>query len=166
MEKGWVKVNGNLPESGQEVLTYYYNGASERDQIDILQYFKKGDVLYTKIDRDPQKPKAKRFLNTLFNKDLEVIAEEDGFYIYEWNEVGDTDCRKHANIITHWKALPEPPIQSTICWICKNSVPNPENGVGCSWSNHSKPVEGWVARPSDKYEDGYCVIECPEFIKG
>lgn len=109
MKKEWIQVTDKLPQSGEEVLTYYYDTVSERHQIDLLSYFKKGDVLYTRIDRDPQKTKAKRMLSTLFNKDLEVIAEQDGFYIYEWDEFGDTSCRRHKDCIECWQELPEAP---------------------------------------------------------
>ena len=107
--KEWISVKNKLPESGQDILTYYYDDAAERDQIDILTYFKKDAVMYVKIDRDVEKTKEQRVLSTLFNKNLEVKAVEDGFYIYEWNEVGDTVCRKHADVITHWQPLPDPP---------------------------------------------------------
>ena len=110
MEK-WISVKDKLPESGQEVLTCYYDDASERHEIGILTYFKMGDVMYTEIDRktDPKKNLKTWLNNILYNADFQIKAGEDGFYIYEWNEVGDTCCRKHAEIITHWHPLPDPP---------------------------------------------------------
>ena len=46
MKKEWISVNDKLPESGQEVLTYFYDKVSERDEISILTYFKEGTVMY------------------------------------------------------------------------------------------------------------------------
>ena len=111
MENKWISVKDNLPKSGQEVLTCYYDGVSERHEINILTYFKAGDIMYSAIDRqtDPKKHLKTWLANTLFNPDFQIKAGEDGFYLYEWNEAGDTCCRKHADIITHWQALPEPP---------------------------------------------------------
>ena len=45
MEK-WIRTKDKLPESGQEVLTCYYDETSERNEIGILTYFKMGDVMY------------------------------------------------------------------------------------------------------------------------
>ena len=47
----------------------------------------------------------------------------------------------------------------TICWECKNAVPNKEGTRGCSWSrkDEQKSVNGSVMV-------GNCVYECPEFI--
>lgn len=105
----WISVKDKLPEDGQEVLTYYYDTVAERDMVLLLNYFEKDAVMYTKIDRDSRKTKAQRMLNTVFNSELEVRAREDGFHIFEWDERGDTCCRKHADIITHWMPLPAPP---------------------------------------------------------
>ena len=105
----WLEIEEKLPKSGQEVLIYYYDEVSERDEIILLTYFNKGEVMYTRIDRNPKLSKAKRFLNTLFDKNLEVKAEEDGFYIFEWGADGDTQTRKHKDCITHWMELPIAP---------------------------------------------------------
>ena len=96
MKREWIKVEDRLPESGQEILTYYYDVVSERDQIDLLTYFKKDDTMYTKIDRDPDKTKIQRIISTVFNKDLEVKAPEDGFYIYERIVTGKQIGRAHV----------------------------------------------------------------------
>ena len=109
MKKEWISVNDKLPESGQEVLTYFYDKVSERDEISILTYFKEGTVMYRRIDRDPRKTKAQRFMSTLYNEDLDVKAKEDGFYEYEWDAKGDTCNRKIGDFITHWMELPEGP---------------------------------------------------------
>lgn len=51
--------------------------------------------------------------------------------------------------------------ESTLCWTCQNSVANPDKNLGCSWSIHLKPVEGWYAQKSDI---SYLVIDCPNYI--
>ena len=50
---------------------------------------------------------------------------------------------------------------STLCWTCKNSVPNPDKNLGCSWSECLVPVEGWYAELTNI---SYFVIDCPEYI--
>lgn len=60
----------------------------------------------------------------------------------------------------------------TICWDCRNAVP--EGKYGCSWSRKLIPVEGWVAEPTVKMSykvngykrivNSYCVMGCPLFI--
>ena len=107
--KEWISVNSKLPESGQEVLTYFYDNVSERDSISLLTYFEEGAVMYRRIDRDPRKTKAQRFMSTLYNEDLEIKAEEDGFYEYEWDEKGDICARLIKDFTTHWRELPDPP---------------------------------------------------------
>lgn len=54
----------------------------------------------------------------------------------------------------------------TLCWSCKNAVPDFKKGYGCSWSNYFKPVEGWKATETEvsvqnKKKRSYIVIECP-----
>ena len=61
--------------------------------------------------------------------------------------------------------------QSHICWNCKNSVPNPKTGAGCSWSRKHTPVEGWTAQYDPKKYFGqmietYFVTACPKFERG
>ena len=54
----------------------------------------------------------------------------------------------------------------TICWTCQNAV------LGCSWSKHFIPVEGWDATPTmlyakDKAHGGvrsYEVHRCPQYV--
>lgn len=65
----------------------------------------------------------------------------------------------------------------TLCWSCKNAVPNLEQTRGCSWSREFVPVKGWdaiettvgVTRFADgsRYytrEPNYLIIKCPEFV--
>lgn len=67
----------------------------------------------------------------------------------------------------------------TLCWRCKNAVPNPSIGVGCAWSMHFKPVPNWDAmqtqvNTTDYIKDSdrrratasYIVITCPKFERG
>lgn len=61
-------------------------------------------------------------------------------------------------------------MEMTLCWCCRNAVPDVETGVGCSWSRGFQPVPGWRAVPDSIYIGGgkpavptYHVIECPEF---
>ena len=67
-----------------------------------------------------------------------------------------------------------PPTMS-LCWFCRNAVPSPEAGTGCSWSSRTHtPVEGWEAERRDlkMYYKGYRLVEsyrvlaCPEFQEG
>lgn len=66
---------------------------------------------------------------------------------------------------------------TTLCWLCRNAVPSPELGTGCSWSMDGKPVDGWDAHRRDVhgYKDGkltagaiesYRVRLCPKFQRG
>ena len=62
--------------------------------------------------------------------------------------------------------------KASLCWDCKNAVPNPDTGVGCSWSERFIPVEGWDAAERnlfgqhDSEVTSYHVIACPEFVVG
>ena len=107
----WISVEEKLPRNEQDVITYFYDEVSERDEVNYLTYFRKGDVMHTKIDRDINKTKLQRFMSTMLNRDLEVIAPGDGFYIFEWGENGDTQARKHKDCITHWMPLPKAPVE-------------------------------------------------------
>lgn len=55
----------------------------------------------------------------------------------------------------------------TLCWECANAAI-----LGCSWSKNFTPVDGWDAVPTkikaenSRYIDSYCVISCPEFVRG
>ena len=59
----------------------------------------------------------------------------------------------------------------TICWHCRNAVPDPVKGIGCEWSIRLKPVPGWEAdylpmKTLGKIIDSYRVRKCPKFKKG
>jgi hypothetical protein len=96
----WVSVKERLPESSEEVLVY-------SDVFDLLTYFKKGAVMDYAINISILNPEIK-LLDSIFNKENEIKALEDGFYIYD-NVTGECGWRKHANNITHWAKMPEPP---------------------------------------------------------
>mgnify|MGYP000933557816 CR=1 FL=1 len=99
----WIDVKGALPESGQDVLIYFYDGTYEMHQIYIVTYFRQGDVMDNLVS-DIDGTEAEIILDTLFNPKNAVIAPVDGFYIYE------NGCyRRHSDVITHWMPLPEPP---------------------------------------------------------
>lgn len=61
--------------------------------------------------------------------------------------------------------------KQTICWDCKNAVPDPRKGIGCSWSRRLKPVTGWTATETELklYDDitikSYIVHKCPHYIE-
>ena len=53
----------------------------------------------------------------------------------------------------------------TLCWECANALGN------CSWSQSFTPVEGWTAKEivrerKDDIKHSYCVVACPEFVRG
>ena len=62
--------------------------------------------------------------------------------------------------------------KNTLCWKCRNAVPDYKSGVGCEWSRYFKPVPGWTAERGDisigknKRLISYCVIDCPKFERG
>lgn len=48
----------------------------------------------------------------------------------------------------------------TLCWNCKNAVPNEK--VGCPWSKRFEPVKGWIADKHLKQgRISYTVLSCP-----
>lgn len=107
MKSEWISVKDKLPdggEYGQEVLIYYDDIPYEVHQIGILTYFKKGDLMEFDISTNIRNDEL-RLLDSIMNPINEITANEDGFYIYE----GDRGWRKHADIITHWMPLPDPP---------------------------------------------------------
>ncbi|SHI44426.1 DUF551 domain-containing protein [Parasporobacterium paucivorans] len=105
----WISVKERLPEDEQSILTCYYDECLEDFQVGLLAYYKAGTVIDNRVDRHPGHSKSERVFNTLFNKEYEIIAPEDGFYIGEWDIDGDSVYRKHKDCITHWMPLPEGP---------------------------------------------------------
>lgn len=73
-------------------------------------------------------------------------------------------------------------METTICWTCKNAVPDRDGEVGCAWSRSFVPVEGWEATPTKivliyndehaehrrgpRTDDSYIVHSCPEYERG
>lgn len=55
----------------------------------------------------------------------------------------------------------------TLCWKCRNAVPNSQTGAGCEWSKGFCPVPGWTAElhECDGIES-YRVLSCPKFERG
>lgn len=103
---GWISVKERLPESGEAVLTYYFDEGYDIHQIGIHDYFRKDAVMDESVDFSIASPEE-RLLDTLFNSNRQIKAPEDGFYIYEGAR--EKPWRKHADIITHWQPLPTPP---------------------------------------------------------
>lgn len=59
----------------------------------------------------------------------------------------------------------------TLCWECRNAVPDGKRG--CNWSRHLDPVEGWDAVETSviRIDGGHpkrimsaLVLGCPEFV--
>jgi hypothetical protein len=109
--ENWISIDERLPESGQEVLIYYYDKDYEIHQTYIVEYFEKGDIMDTIIPDKYDTPE-KNFLDSLLNPENEIRAPEDGFYIYDGSDM-KSPYYKHADVITHWQPLPEPPISGT-----------------------------------------------------
>lgn len=114
LNNGWISIKDNLPNDKQQVLTYYYDKPYDLHQIDMLTYYKKGTLMGIKTDKNKTHMLKERLYNFLYNKDYEIVAKEDGFYISEWDEEGDICFRRHSDCITHWHPLPEPPNDQSI----------------------------------------------------
>ncbi|MGS0745583.1 DUF551 domain-containing protein [Syntrophomonas erecta subsp. sporosyntropha] len=104
----WIEVKKELPVNGQEVLIYYFDRDFGIHQMSIVTYFKRGAVMDTAIPNKYDMPE-KNLLDALFNPENEIKAPQDGFYIYDSAGSEESGFRKHADIITHWLPLPEPP---------------------------------------------------------
>lgn len=110
---GWVNIKEKLPESGQEVLVYWWDNGFDIHQIHTATYFKKGGVMDTVIPNKYDMPE-KNLLDALFNPENEIRAPENGFYIYDYINKERDGFRKHADVITHWQPLPKPPKESEV----------------------------------------------------
>jgi hypothetical protein len=94
----WISIEDRLPENEQEVLTVK---DCEIPDYTITTYFTKGTMMDYAINAEIQNPE-KRLLDSIFNPENEVIAQNDGFYIYEnegWRLLKSS----------HWMPLPKPP---------------------------------------------------------
>ena len=102
----WTSVKDKLPESGERVLVYWYE--TDLHQTHICEYFREGEIVRDEV-RYTGTP-MERLLDAMFGKRGEKTIEQDGFYIYDSvDDTGLCKWRRHADIITHWMALPEPP---------------------------------------------------------
>ncbi len=101
LNNGWIRVSEKRPKSGETVLTYFYDEAFEIDQIHILTYYEKGDVLRCEDVEDGN------FVHVLLGE-FDRSAPEEGFYIYDSVDGNLCKWRKHADVITHWKPLLSP----------------------------------------------------------
>lgn len=111
----WNNVKDKLPESGQQVLAYYYEPIDDNDGIDqcgVFTYYKAGAILDNEISPEERKAIARtkgsqseRLLALLFAS-RKVMAKEDGFYMYDTNKDGLGEWRRHNDDITHWRAFP------------------------------------------------------------
>jgi hypothetical protein len=114
-ETKWYPVKERLPESGEEVIAYYWNAYDEDDGFPtcvICTYHKAGDILENEM---PYKERVavsmgkatgiERLFSLLFET-RNVPAERDGFYFYDVNSEGLMEWRRHNDEITHWRRMP------------------------------------------------------------
>lgn len=114
-ETKWYPVKERLPESGEEVIAYYWDAYDEDDghaNCIICTYHKAGDILENEM---PYKERVKvamskstdkeRIMSMLFETN-NVPAEQDGFYFYDVNGDGLMEWRRHNDDITHWRRMP------------------------------------------------------------
>lgn len=113
-----------------------------------------------------------------------VILEYGGesHTIKEWSEITGLDpSRIRARVDAGWppeRILSPVPkkyarkktahhTKTSLCWQCKNAVPNHLKGIGCEWSIDYHPVPGWTIKnsPCDGKE-GIRVLDCPKYVKG
>lgn len=111
--KKWIPITEGPPESGQRILVYWYVESLDLHQIELLTYYKKGDIL------ENEAPPLKGGTTLNFLKDFlygtrgHKECEEDGFYIYDCiDKTLLNSWRKHADCITHWMPLPKPPLKT------------------------------------------------------
>ena len=106
MKPDWHVINDerDFPKKSGRYLTITTNpSADDEGFMEISDFFKKDDVILTKssqIDGTPEE----RLLDTLFNPDLEVRAEEDGFYA-----LSATDEHYWRVYPAYWAEKPEFP---------------------------------------------------------
>ena len=112
----WISIKDKLPESGQEVLAYFYDTPYEIDQFCTLTYFRKGDALENEMPhtervelaRTKTDP-AEELMTKLFACRV-VEAPRSGFYIYDVGLDGMCAWRRHSDIVTHWAELVPPEV--------------------------------------------------------
>lgn len=114
-ETKWYPVKERLPESGEEVIAYYWYAYDEDDGFPtcvICTYYKAGDILKNEMPYEERlkvamskSTDAERVMSMLFET-RNVPAERDGFYFYDVNSEGLTEWRRHSDIITHWRRMP------------------------------------------------------------
>lgn len=108
-DHGWIKTSETLPKPGKEVLTFHCDSDFGLELKEILTYFKKGDIMLTLMSETGNSPQE-ILLNTINGQGVDILAEEDGFYIFDSVDgVRDCSYRKHGGNITHWQLLPDRP---------------------------------------------------------
>lgn len=81
------------------------------------------------------------------------------------------ECKRINLSVNNGKGNPHLPGE-TLCWCCKNAVPDAEGRRGCEWSIYNQKVPGWDADRvilSDQEECrtwSYIVKRCPKFVRG
>ena len=82
------------------------------------------------------------------------------------------ECRARATGETETPQEKARKGKMTLCWYCKNAIPDDKGDKGCSWSRNRLPVDGWEAKLTQLKVakrltmPSYQVIECPEFKEG
>lgn len=114
-ETKWYPVSERLPESGEQVIAYYWEEYDENEGYPtcvICTYYKAGDILENEM---PYKERLAVFMGkatgmgrlfSLLFETRDVPAERDGFYFYDVNGEGLMEWRRHNDVITHWRRMP------------------------------------------------------------
>lgn len=121
-ETKWYPVSERLPESGEQVIAYYWEEYDENEGYPtcvICTYHKAGDILENempyadkfykykeRLNQMAKKASAVEQLFTLMFETRNVPAERDGFYFYDVNGEGLMEWRRHNDVITHWRRMP------------------------------------------------------------
>lgn len=88
---------------------------------------------------------------------------------------GEMLCKNHIIVLERSKKVKTKSHKDTLCWYCKNSVPDKSGKVGCNWSRFLLPLPGWDAEKvtiNNMYNHRKCVRKsyivkgCPEFVRG